>query len=146
LRREARRSSGAEAQDYDERAMKKLLSLAAVLTLSGALAATAAASLRTYIVGTKYVRGVGTVGSLKGNVKSPYKIILFCEGVNARCGAKVACVRGTSFLTWKRTGLAPGTWNLKKKTWAGLDSCRFTVTIRSGARNARATVQATVHT
>jgi hypothetical protein len=101
-------------------------------------------SLRTYVVGTKFVKGVGTVGSFKGAVKKPYKIILYCEGVDARCGAKVDCVRGTNVLTQSRSGLAPGTWNLKKPTWYRLDSCRFTVTIRSGARDARATVQATV--
>ena len=124
--------------------MKKLLSIAAVLILSGATAATAAASLRTYIVGTKSVTGAGTVGSFKGTVKKPYKIILYCEGVNARCATKVVCVRGTKEFTQSRSGLTPGTWNLKKPTWYRLDSCRFDVTIRSGARNARATVQATV--
>jgi hypothetical protein len=136
-----------EGQDYDEWKsvdMKKLLSIAAVLTLSGAIAATAAASLRTYIVGTKYVKGVGTVGSFKGTVKKPYKIILYCEGPNARCGAKVVCVKGTTDFSWKRSGLTPGTWNLKKKTWYRPDSCHFTATIKSGARNARVTVQATV--
>lgn len=124
--------------------MKKLLSLAAVLVLSGAIAATAAASLRTYIVGSKYVRGVGTTGSFKGTVKKPYKILLYCEGASARCGATVACVAGTRTFTWDRSGLAPGTWNLKKKTWTRLDSCRFTATIRSGFKDARVTVQATV--
>ena len=124
--------------------MKKLLSFAAVLTLSGAIAATAAASQRTYIVGTKYVKGVGTVGSFKGTVKKPYKIILYCEGVKARCATKVVCVRGTKEFTQSRSGLTPGTWNLKKPTWYRMDSCRFRVTIRSGARNARATVQTTV--
>lgn len=124
--------------------MKKTLSIAAVLILSGAIAATAAASLRTYVVGTKYVRGVGTVGSLKGTVKKPYKIILFCEGVKARCGSKVVCVRGTVAVSQNRSGLRPGTWNLKKPSWYRMDSCRFSVTIKSGARNARATVQATV--
>lgn len=124
--------------------MKKLLAIAAVLALAGALVATAVASRRTYTVGTKYVKGVGTVGSFKGTVKNPYKIILYCEGVNARCGSNVVCVRGTKKFTQRRSGLTPGTWNLKKRTWYRPDSCRFTVTIRSGARNARATVQATV--
>ena len=122
--------------------MKRLLSIAAVLTVSGAIAATAAAS-RTYTVGTKYVKGFGATGSLRGTVKKPYKIILFCEGVNARCATKVVCVRGTTEFTQTRSGLKPGTWNLKKRTWRRLDSCHFKVTIRSGAKNARATVQAT---
>jgi hypothetical protein len=124
--------------------VKNVLSIAAVLIVSGAVAATAAASLHTYVVGTKYVKGVGTVGSFKGTVKKPYKIILYCEGVNARCATKVVCVRGTKVFTQSRSGLAPGTWNVKKPTWYRLDSCRFKATIRSGARNARATVQATV--
>jgi hypothetical protein len=124
--------------------MKKLLGFAGVLVLAGAIAATAAASLRTYVVGTKYVKGVGTVGSLKGSVKKPYKVILYCEGVNARCASNVVCVRGTRTFTQSRSGLTPGTWNLKRPIWFRLDSCRFTVTIRSGAANARATVQATV--
>ena len=124
--------------------MKKALSIAAVLILSGAIAATAAASLRTYTVGTKYVTGVGTVGSFKGTVKNPYKIILYCEGANARCGANVACFKGTKEFDWNRSGLGPYTWNLKKKTWKGLDSCQFTATIKSGFNNARVTVQATV--
>jgi hypothetical protein len=124
--------------------MRKLLSLAAVLILAGAIAAGAAASLRTYTVGTKYVKGVGAVGSFKAAVKKPYKIILYCEGVNARCSSNVVCVRGTTKFTQSRSGLTPGTWNLKKATWYRLDSCRFTVKIRSGAANARATVQATV--
>jgi hypothetical protein len=124
--------------------MKRLLSVAAVLILAGAIAATAAASLRTYTVGTKYVKGVGTVGSFEGTVKKPYKIILYCEGVNARCATKVVCVRGTKVFSQTRSGLTPGTWNLKKSTWYRTDSCRFKVTIRSGARNARATVQASV--
>lgn len=124
--------------------MKKLLSLAGVLLLSGAIAATAAASLRTYTAGTKYVKGVGTVGSFKATVKKPYKIVLYCEGVNARCSSNVVCVRGTKQFTQSRSGLKPGTWNLKKPTWYRLDSCRFTASIRSGARNARVTVQATV--
>jgi hypothetical protein len=124
--------------------MKKLLGLAAVLILAGAMTAGAAASLRTYTVGTKYVKGVGAVGSFKATVKKPYKITLYCEGVNARCSSNVVCVRGTRTFTQSRSGLTPGTWNLKKATWFRLDSCRFTVKIRSGAANARATVQATV--
>jgi hypothetical protein len=124
--------------------MKKLLSLTAVLIFSGAIAATAAASLRTYTVGTKYVKGVGTTGSFKATVKKPYKIILYCEGANARCAMNVVCVRGTNTFTQSRSGLNPGTWNVKKPTWYRLDSCRFTATIKSGARNARVTVQATV--
>jgi hypothetical protein len=124
--------------------MKKLVSIAAVLICAGAISATAAASLRTYVVGTKYVKGVGTVGSFKGTVKKPYKIILYCEGANARCGTNVVCVRGTQTFTQSRTGLTPGTWNVKKPTWYRLDSCRFTATIKSGLRNARVTVQATV--
>ncbi len=124
--------------------MKRLLSAAVVLIISGGIAASASASLGTHIVGTKYVKGVGTVGSFKGTVKSPYKIILYCEGVNARCGANVVCVRGTDSFTWNRSGLAPGTWNLKKKTWHRMDRCHFKAMIRSGARNARVTVQATV--
>jgi hypothetical protein len=124
--------------------MKRVLSVAALLTLSGAIAATAAASGRTYIVGTKYVKGVGTTGSFKGSVEKPYKIILYCEGANARCGSKVVCVRGTTTFIQSRSGLAPGTWNLKKPTWRLLDSCHFRVTIESGAKSARATVQATV--
>lgn len=124
--------------------VKKLSSFAAVLILSGAIAAPAAASLRTYIVGTKAVNGVGAVGSFKGTVKKPYKIILYCEGVKARCATTIVCVKGTNKLTQNRSGLTPGTWNLKKATWYRPDSCHFGVTIRSGARNARATVQATV--
>lgn len=126
--------------------MKKLLSLAAALALSGAIAATAAASLKTYTVRTKYVTGVGTVGSFSATVKKPYKIILYCQGSKATCGAKVTCVRGTQKFTWNRSGLGPYTWNLKKKTWFRMDSCHFTVTIKSGFNNARATVQATVRT
>jgi hypothetical protein len=124
--------------------VKRLLSVASVLILSGGIAATASASLRTYIVGTKYVKGVGSVGSFRGTVKNPYKIILYCEGPSARCGAKVVCVRGTDSFIWNRSRLAPGTWNLKKKTWHGMDSCHFKASIKSGARNARVTVQATV--
>ena len=124
--------------------MKKVLSIAAVLLVSGAIAATAAASLRTYTAGTKYVKGVGTVGSFTATVKKPYKIILYCEGANARCGAQVVCVRGTTSFTWNRSGLTPGTWNLKKKTWFRPVSCHFRATIRSGFNDARVTVQATV--
>jgi hypothetical protein len=126
--------------------VKTLVSVAVVLIISGGIAATASASLRTYIVGTKYVKGVGTAGSFKGTVTSPYKIILYCEGPNARCGANVVCVRGTDSFTWIRSGLAPGTWNLKKKTWRRMDRCHFKASIKSGARNARITVQATVRT
>ena len=121
-----------------------MLGIAAALVVSGAIVATAAASLRTYTVGTKYVKGVGTVGSFTATVKKPYKIILYCEGAKARCAATVACVRGTSTFTWNRSGLTPGTWNLKKKTWYRPDSCRLKATIRSGFNNARVTVQATV--
>jgi hypothetical protein len=117
---------------------------AAVLILSGAIAATAAASLRTYIVGTKYVKGAGTVGSFKGTVKKPYKIILYCGGANAVCGAKVVCIRGTKEFYWNRSNLGPYTWNLKKPTWYRMDSCHFKVTIRSGFKDARISVQATV--
>jgi hypothetical protein len=127
-----------------EVAVKKLLGIAAVLILTGVIVATAAASLRTYIVGTKYVTGVGTVGSLKGTVKKPYKIILYCQGANARCAANVACFRGSKEFDWNRTGLGPYTWNLKKKSWFRMDSCQFTTTIKSGFKNARITVQATV--
>ncbi len=126
--------------------MKRLASMAAVLTLSGALAATAAASLRTYTVGTKVVEGVGAVGSFSATVKKPYKIILYCGGYKASCGANVVCVRGTKTFAWNRSDLAPGTWNLKKPTWYRMDSCHFKATIRSGARNARVTVDATVRT
>ena len=124
--------------------MKRLLSLVSVLILSGAIAATAAASLRTYIVGTKYVRGVGTVGSFRGAVKKPYKIVLYCEGANARCSANVVCLRGATRFTWARSGLTPGTWNLKKATWYRMGGCHFTATIKSGFKSARVTVQATV--
>lgn len=124
--------------------MAKLVSITAVLILSGAIAATAAASRRTYVVGTKYVTGVGTVGSLKGTVEKPYKIILYCGGANAVCGAKVVCSRGTKNFYWNRSNLGPYTWNLKKPTWHRMDSCRFTATIRSGFKNARLIVDATV--
>jgi hypothetical protein len=77
-------------------------------------------------------------------VKNPYKIILYCEGVKARCGANVVCLRGTSKFSWDRSGLTPGTWNLKKKTWFRMASCHFKATIKSGFKNARVTVQATV--
>jgi hypothetical protein len=124
--------------------MKKPLTIAAVLILSGAIAATAAASMRTYTVGTKYVKGVGAVGSFKATVKNPYKIILYCEGSKASCGANVACFKGSKELDWNRSGLGPYTWNLKKKGWKALDSCKFTATIKSGFDSARVTVQATV--
>ena len=124
--------------------MKKLVTLAGVLVLAGAVAASAAASLRTYIVDTKYVGGAGNVGTVSGTVKKPYKIILYCEGVNARCSSSVVCVRGAKEFTQTRSGLAPGTWNLKKRTWYRMDSCRLRATVRSGAASARATVQATV--
>lgn len=124
--------------------MKKLVGIAAVLICAGAISATAAASLRTYVVGTKFVKGVGTVGSFRASVKKPYKIVLYCEGANARCSTSVICVRGTQTFTQSRTGLTPGTWNVKKPTWYRLDSCRFKATVRSGFRDARVTVQATV--
>lgn len=124
--------------------MKKLSSIALALIVSGAIAATAAASLRSFIVGTKYVSGAGNTGSLSSTVKKPYKIILYCEGVNARCATNVVCVRGTKEFTQRRSGLAPGTWNLKKPTWYRMDRCRFKATIKSGPMNGRATVQATV--
>jgi hypothetical protein len=124
--------------------MKKALGIAAVLVISGAIVATAAASLRTDTVGTRYVKGVGTVGSFTASVKKPYKINLYCEGAKARCGANVVCVGGTNRFTWSRSGLAPGTWNLKKKTWYRMTSCHFKATIRSGFKDARVTVQATV--
>src|SRR4051812_16972181 len=114
--------------------MKKALSITAVLILSGAIAATAAASRRTYVVGTKYVSGAGTVGSFRATVKNPYKIVLYCEGASARCATDVTCVRGARTFTQSRSGLTPGTWNVKKPTWFRLDSCRFTATIKSGAR------------
>jgi len=124
--------------------MKKLVSIAAVLICAGAISATAAASLRTYVVGTEFVKGAGTVASFKGTVKKPYKIVLYCEGANARCATKVVCVRGSQTFAQSRSGLTPGTWNMKKPTWYRLDSCRFTATIKSGFKNARVTVQATV--
>lgn len=124
--------------------MKKMLGIAVVVCISGAIVATASASLRTYTAGTKYVKGVGTVGAFTASVKKPYKIILYCEGANARCGAKVTCVRGTSTFSWNRSGLTPGTWNLKKTTWYRMTSCHFKATIRSGFHDARVTVQATV--
>jgi hypothetical protein len=126
--------------------MKKLLSIAAVLILSGAIVATAAASLRHYTVGSKQVKGVGTVGSFSATVKKPYKIILYCEGSKATCGARVVCYRGTKVFTWNRSSLGPYTWNLKKPTWYGLDSCHFKASIRSGANIARVVVEATVRT
>lgn len=125
--------------------MKKPLSVAAVLILSGAIAATAAASQRTYTVGTRAAKGVGAVGSFTATVKKPYKIILYCEGANARCATNVVCVRGAKIFTQSRSGLTPGTWNVKKPTWYRLDSCHFKATVRSGAATgSRVTVQATV--
>ena len=124
--------------------MKKLVTFAAVLVLSGAVAATATASLRTYLVGSLHVKGVGTVASFKGTVKKPYKILLYCQGPNARCTSNTTCVRGSKVFTQARTGLTPGTWNLKKPTWFRPDSCRFKVTIRSGAERSYMSVQATV--
>jgi len=126
--------------------MRKSLNIAAVLILSGAIAASAAASLRSYTVGTKQVKGVSSVGSFSATVKKPYKIILYCEGSKASCGAKVVCYRGTKVFTWNRSDLGPYTWNLKKPTWYRLDSCHFKASVRSGAAIARVTVQATVRT
>jgi hypothetical protein len=125
--------------------MKTLSSIAAVLILSGAIAATAAASLRHYTVGSKQVKGVGTVGSFSATVKKPYKIILYCEGSNgSTCGANVVCSRGTKVFTWNRSNLGPYTWNLKKPSWRGLDSCHFKASIRSGSNIARVVVEAVV--
>jgi hypothetical protein len=124
--------------------MKRLASIAAVVICAGAISATAAASLRTYVVGTKYVKGAGTVGSFSAAVKKPYKIVLYCEGANARCATNVVCVRGTQTFTQTRSDLTPGTWNVKKPTWYRLDSCRFRATVKSGFKDARVTVQATV--
>jgi hypothetical protein len=126
--------------------MKRLLSVAAVLILSGAIVATAAASLRHYTVGSKQVKGVGAVGSFSASVKKPYKIILYCEGEKATCGAKVVCYRGTKAFTWNRSNLGPYTWNLKKPTWHALDRCHFKASVRSGANIARVVVDATVRT
>jgi hypothetical protein len=127
--------------------MKKSLSFAAALILSGAIAATAAASLRHYTVGSKQVKGVGAVGSFSATVAKPYKIILFCEGTKpSTCGAKVVCRRGTKVFTWNRTNLGPYTWNLKKPTWRRLDSCHFTASVRSGGGIARVVVEAVVRT
>ena len=124
--------------------MKKPLSIAAALILSGAIVATAAASLKHYTVGTKQVKGVGTVGSFSATVKKPYKIILYCEGNKATCSANVVCKRGTRVFRWNRSNLGPYTWNLKKRIWTRLDSCRFKASIRSGAKIARVTVEAWV--
>ena len=124
--------------------MKKLLSFAIVLIISGAIVATAAASLRHITVGMKQVKGVGTVGSFSATVKKPYKIILFCEGTRASCGANVVCKRGTKTFTWNRSDLGPYTWNLKKRTWYRLDSCHFTASIKSGSPIARVVVDAVV--
>ena len=126
--------------------MKKSLSFAAALILSGSIAATAAASLRHYTVGSKQVKGVGTVGSFSATVKKPYKIILYCEGYKATCGANVVCKRGTQTFRWNRSNLGPYTWNLKKRTWTRLDSCHFKASVKSGAATARVTVEAWVRT
>jgi hypothetical protein len=127
--------------------MKKLLSVAAVLILSGAIVATAAASLRHYTVGSKQVKGIGTVGSFSATVKKPYKLILFCENNKpGTCGARVVCYRGTKVFTWNRSNLGPYTWNLKKPTWYRLDSCHFKATITSGGKIARVVVEAVVRT
>jgi len=127
--------------------VKKSMSFAAVLLLSGAIVATASASLRRYTVGSKEVRGVGTVGSFSATVKKPYKIILFCENNKpGTCGANVVCYRGTKVFRWNRSNLGPYTWNLKKPTWRGLDSCHLTASIKSGGNMARVVVQATVRT
>lgn len=55
--------------------MKKRLGVAVVLVISGAIVATAAASLRTYTAGTKYVKGVGTVGCchFKATIRSGFR-------------------------------------------------------------------------
>ena len=125
--------------------MKKMLSVVAVLILSGTIVVTAAASLRRYTVGSKQVKGVGTVGSFSATVKKPYKIILFCENKRpGTCGAKVVCYRGTKVFTWNRSDLGPYTWNLKKPTWYRLDSCHFTASITSGGNIARVVVDAVV--
>jgi hypothetical protein len=125
--------------------MKKLFGIAGVLVLTGVIAATASASLKTYIVGSKRVNGVGNVGGFSATVKKPYKIILYCEGSRALCGANVVCVRGTKTFTWNRSNLGPYTWNLKKPTWYRLDSCHFKTWVKVGfATGARVTVQATV--
>ena len=127
--------------------MKKFLSIAAVLILSGTIVATAAASLRRYTVGSKQVEGVGTVGSFSATVKKPYKIILFCENNKpGTCGARVVCYRGTKVFTWNRSNLGPYTWNLKKPTWYRLDSCHLNASITSGGKIARVVVEATVRT
>jgi hypothetical protein len=125
--------------------VKKVVGIAAVVILAGAIAATASASLRTYIAGSKRVNGVGNVGGFSATVKKPYKIILYCEGSRALCGAKVTCVRGSKTFTWNRSNLGPYTWNLKKPTWYRLDSCHFKTWVKVGfPTGARVTVQATV--
>jgi hypothetical protein len=128
--------------------MKRLLTFGGVLLLAGAIAATAAASLRSYTVGQKQVKGVGAVGSFSATVKKPYKIILFCEATKpSTCGANVVCTRGSKTFTWNRTNLGPYTWNLKKPTWYRLDSCHFKAYVKSGtAGMARVVVDATVRT
>ena len=113
--------------------MRTLLSIAAVLIFAGAIVATATASLRTYTVGTKYVTGVGTVGSFNGTVKTPYKIILYCEGASPAVGRRGAFEGLRENSTRTGSGLGPYTWNLKKKGWKGRDSRQFTATIKSGS-------------
>jgi hypothetical protein len=126
--------------------MNRFLSLAAVLLLSGAIVASAAASLRHYTVGSKQVKGVGSVGSFSATVKKPYKIILFCEATKpSTCGANVVCYRGSKTFTWNRSNLGPYTWNLKKPSWYRLDSCHFKASVKSGtAGPARVVVDAIV--
>jgi hypothetical protein len=126
--------------------MKRFSSLAAVLLLSGAIAASAAASLRHYTVGSKQVKGVGAAGSFSATVKKPYKIILFCEATKpSTCGANVVCYRGSKTFTWNRSNLGPYTWNLKKPSWYRLDSCHFKASVKSGTAGiARVVVEATV--
>jgi hypothetical protein len=128
--------------------MKRLLTFAALALLSGAIAATAAASLRQYTVGSKQVKGVGAVGSFSATVKKPYKIILFCEATKpSTCGANVVCYRGSKTFAWNRSNLGPYTWNLKKPTWYRLDSCHFKASVKSGTAGiARVVVDATVRT
>jgi hypothetical protein len=128
--------------------MKRVLSFAALLVLSGAIAASAAASLRHYTVGSKQVKGVGAAGSFSATVKKPYKIILFCEATKpSTCGASVVCKRGAKTFTWNRSNLGPYTWNLKKPTWYRLDSCHFKASVKSGTAGiARVVVDATVRT
>jgi hypothetical protein len=128
--------------------MKRFLTFAVLALLSGAIAATAAASLRQYTVGSKQVKGVGAVGSFSATVKKPYKIILFCEATKpSTCGANVVCYRGSKTFIWNRSNLGPYTWNLKKPTWYRLDSCHFKASVKSGTAGlARVVVDATVRT